>query len=269
MELELITRRPARRRAGSPRLLLVHGICVGAWVWEEHFMPWFADAGIEVYAVSLRGHGESEGRAHLNDWRLADYTDDLHRTVARLQALDDTPLVVAGHSLGGAVVQDWVRGGGRAAGVALLAAVPPWGLAYSAWQMLLAAPDLFQQMARLSFTDAQALDPDVMRRHLFSADLPDADYARFAARVRGESRHVGIELQGWRPFAPLPWQMPPLFVLGGQDDRFIRPDAVRGSATYYGVQPVLVPQLAHTAMLDPRWEDAARPLLDWMLGLRT
>lgn len=42
MELELITRRPARPRPDSPRLLLVHGICVGAWVWEEHVMPWFA-----------------------------------------------------------------------------------------------------------------------------------------------------------------------------------------------------------------------------------
>lgn len=111
------------------------------------------------------------------------------------------------------------------------------------------------------------LDPELMRRHLFSDDLPDADYARFSRRVQGESRHVGIELQGWRPFAPMPWQAPPTFVLGGLDDRFIRPDAVRGSATYYGVAPVLVPQLAHTLMLDPRWEDAARPLRDWLIGL--
>jgi hypothetical protein len=28
-----------------------------------------------------------------------------------------------------------------------------------------------------------------------------------------------------------------------------------------------VPQLAHALMLDPRWEDAARPLLDWVLRL--
>lgn len=266
MELELITRRPARLRPDSPRLLLVHGICVGAWVWEEHFLPWFADAGIEVHALSLRGHGASDGRERLDEWRLLDYTDDLRRTVARLGA--GAPLVVAGHSLGGAVVQDWVRSGGHAAGMALLASVPPWGLAYSAWQMMMASPDLFQQMARMSLGAGSTPDADIMRRNLFSADLPAADYARFAARVQGESRHIGIELQGWRPFAPMPWQAPPTLVLGGQDDRFIRPDAVRGSATYYGVAPVMVPGMAHTLMLDPRWEAAAQPLLDWMLGLK-
>jgi len=265
MELELISRRPARPRPDSPRLLLVHGICVGAWVWEEHFMPWFADAGFEVHALSLRGHGASPGRDRLNDWRLADYTDDLRRTVAQL---DGAPLVVIGHSLGGAVVQDWIRGGGHAAGIALLASVPPWGLAYSAWQMMLSSPDLFHQLTRLSFADAQVLDPDIMRRHLFSDDLLEADYARFARRVQGESRHVGIELQGWRPFAPMPWQAPPVFVLGGLDDRFIRPDAVRGTATYYGATPHMVPQLAHALMLDPHWKDAAQPLLDWILRLQ-
>jgi pimeloyl-ACP methyl ester carboxylesterase len=264
MELELITRRPAKPRPDSPRLLLVHGICVGAWVWEEHVIPWFADAGFEVHALSLRGHGGSYGRERLNDWRLADYTDDLRTTIARL---GDAPLVVVGHSLGGAVVQDWIRSGGHAAGVALLASVPPWGLAYSAWQMMLSSPDLFHQLARLRFAEPHTLDPDIMRRHLFSDELPDADYARFARRVQGESRHVGIELQGWRPFAPMPWQAPPMFVLGGEEDRFIRSDAVRGTATYYGVTPHLVPRLAHALMLDPHWEDAARPLLDWILKL--
>ncbi|WP_296946845.1 alpha/beta hydrolase [uncultured Massilia sp.] len=265
LQLETIVRRPATPRPNAPRLLLVHGICVGAWVWEEHFMPYLADAGFEVHALSLRGHGNSDGAERLNDWRLGDYTEDLRRTVAQLRGSGDAPLVVVGHSLGGAVVQDWLRGGGHAAGAALLASVPPWGLAYSAWQMWLNSPELFQQVARLS--DAQMLDPAVMRRHLFSDDLPDAEYARFAGRVQGESRHVGVELQGWRPFAPMPWQAPPMFVLGGLDDRFIRADAVQGTATYYGVAPVLVPRLAHALMLDPRWEDAARPLRDWLVRM--
>lgn len=267
LPLETLVRRPSRPLPNAPRVLLVHGICVGAWVWQEHFMPYLADAGFEVHAVSLRGHGESAGRERLNDWRLADYTADLRRTAATLAAGSDAPLAVVGHSLGGAVVQDWLRGGGHAAGVALMASVPPWGLAYSAWQMWINSPDLFNQLARLGMPGDQLLDPAVLRPHLFSNDLPDADYARFASRVQGESRHVGVELQGWRPFAPMPWQVPPMFVLGGLDDRFIRPDAVQGTATYYGVAPTMVPRLAHALMLDPRWEDAARPLRDWLLRL--
>src|SRR5206468_4142118 len=154
---------------------------------------------------------------------------------------------------------------GAVAGVGLLASVPPWGLAYSAWQMMLMSPDLFQQVARLG-PDC-ALDPAIMRRNLFSSDFPDDEYERFLRRVQGESRHVGIELQGWRPFAPMPWQAPRMLVLGGLDDRFIRPDAVRATATYYGVAPKLVPGLAHALMLDPRWRDAAEALCDWLLQL--
>ena len=261
LKLETVVRLPARPRPGSPRLLLVHGICVGAWVWEEHFMPYLADAGFEVHALSLRGHGGSEGRERLNDWRLADYTEDLRLTAA---ALSDRPLVVIGHSLGGAVLQDWLRTGGKAAGAALLASVPPWGLSYSAWQMLLSSPDLFHQLLRLDGKNAAGLDPAIMRRNLFSDDLPDATYARFVARVHGESRHVGVELQGWRPFAPAPWQAPPMFVLGGESDRFIGVNAVRGTAAYYGVLPTLVPRLAHALMLEARWEDAAQPLRAWL-----
>lgn len=78
LKLETIARRPPQPRAGAPRVLLVHGVCVGAWVWEEHFMPYLADAGFEVHALSLRGHGASEGRARLDDWGLS----DLHRRPA-------------------------------------------------------------------------------------------------------------------------------------------------------------------------------------------
>jgi len=266
VKLETLVRLPRDPSPDRPRVLLVHGICVGAWVWEEHFMPYLADAGFEVHALSLRGHGASAGRERLNDWRLADYTDDLKSVIA---GMGPGPLAVVGHSLGGAVVQDWLRVGGNAdgqtSGVALLASVPPWGLAYSAWQMMLMSPDLFHQMARLG--PEGALDPAIMRRNLFSHDLPDEAYARFLRRVQGESRHVGIELQGWRPFAPMPWQAPRTLVLGGLEDRFIRPDAVRATATYYGVAPVLVPGLAHALMLEPRWRDAAQPLRDWLLTL--
>src|SRR3954447_8237547 len=100
--LEIITRQPldARRR---PRLLFVHGISVGAWIWDEHFLPFFANAGFEANAVSLRGHGNSEGHERIASWRLADYTQDLQEAVERIGG----PVIVIGHSLGGAVVQDW------------------------------------------------------------------------------------------------------------------------------------------------------------------
>jgi alpha-beta hydrolase superfamily lysophospholipase len=67
LKLETLVRLPREPRPDRARVLLVHGICVGAWVWEQHVMPYLADAGFEVHALSLRGHGASEGRERLND----------------------------------------------------------------------------------------------------------------------------------------------------------------------------------------------------------
>jgi pimeloyl-ACP methyl ester carboxylesterase len=262
VELEIIARRPERGRR-DPRLLFVHGICVGAWIWDEHFLPFFAEAGFEAHAVSLRGHGGSGGRDRLSSWRLADYTDDLREAARRVGG----PLAVIGHSLGGAVVQDWLRTGGTAVAAALLASVPPWGLAASAWRMRLASPALFREVAIMSVRGAAAADPEVMRRGLFSDDLPADVYARFARRIQDESPLVGAELQGWRPFAPPPWRVPPMLVLGGAADRFVPLDEVWRTAAYYGVEPVIVPRLAHAVMLEPRWEAVARALLAWLTTL--
>lgn len=262
VQLEIIARRPKHPRRG-PRLLFVHGICVGAWVWDEHFLPFFAEAGFEAHALSLRGHGGSGGHDRLRSWRLGDYADDLREAARRI----DGPLVAIGHSLGGAVVQDWLRTGGVAVGAALLASVPPWGLAASAWRMALTSPALFREVAAMSLHGAAAADPEIMRRGLFSDDLPADTYARFVLRVQDESPVVGAELQGWRPFAPLPWRMPPTLVLGGAADRFVPPDEVWRTAAYYGTQPVVVPRLAHVMMLERRWEAAARALLAWLEGL--
>ena len=261
-ELEIIARRPRRARRG-PKLLFVHGICVGAWIWDEHFLPFFAEAGFEAYAVSLRGHGGSGGLDRLSSWRLADYTDDMREAARRVGG----PLAVIGHSLGGAVVQDWLRTGGTAVAAALLASVPPWGVAPAAWRMSLASPALFREMVVMSRRGPAAADPEVMRRGLFSDDLPADAYARFVRRVQGESPRVGAELHGWPPFAPPPWRVPPMFVLGGGADRFVPPDEVWRTAAYYSVAPVIVPRLAHVLMLERRWEIAARALLDWLTGL--
>jgi pimeloyl-ACP methyl ester carboxylesterase len=215
IELEIIARRP-RLSPRGPRLLFVHGICVGAWIWDEHFLPFFAAAGFEAYAVSLRGHGGSGGQDRLSSWRLADYTDDLHEAARRVGG----PLAV-----------------------------------------------MFREVAMMSVRGARAADSEIMRHGLFSDDLPADVYARFVRRVQDESPLVGAELQGWRPFAPLPWQVPPVLVMGGAADRFVPPDEVRRTAAYYGVEPVIVPRLAHVVMLEPRWEAAARVLLAWLTAL--
>lgn len=88
-------------------IVLVHGICHGAWCWEN-FIDYFADRGYQCYAVSLRGHGKSDGCDQLQTFRLSDYVEDV-KTVVELCAKESQmkPFLL-GHSMGGAVVQQYI-----------------------------------------------------------------------------------------------------------------------------------------------------------------
>ncbi len=68
----------------------------GAWIWE-HFLGFFAARGYPAYAVSLRGHGGSEGDLAVASFE--DYVDDVE-TAAK--AIGSEPVLV-GHSMGGLV----------------------------------------------------------------------------------------------------------------------------------------------------------------------
>ena len=67
MQLEMIANTKNETRL-TP-ILFVHGAWHAAWCWEN-FLPYFAQQGYPSYAVSLRGHGASEGRDKIR-WHSA------------------------------------------------------------------------------------------------------------------------------------------------------------------------------------------------------
>jgi len=269
MHLEIISRKSKKNvsasKSGQPRpnIVFVHGICVGAWIWDEYFLQYFADHGYDVHALSLRGHGKSDGENGLLMWSLADYANDLDNVVESL----DGPVIVVGHSMGGAVVQDWLRMGRsreKAVGAALLASVPPWGLVYSAVRMGLYSPHLFGEISRMLVTGTEQINKEAMREALFSESTSDEIVNKFLDNLSNESLVASAEVQGLRPFAPLPWMNSlPMFVGGAVDDCFIPNFEVNRTASYYGVDAVMVKDLAHSIMIDKNWEEMAKPLLSW------
>lgn len=259
MTLEVLRAR-GRGRPRSVDILLVHGIFVGAWVWEPHVMPYLAEAGYNVHAVSLTGHGRSCGRERLPALTLEDYTADLSAAAAAV----GRPVVAVGHSMGGAVVQNAIRSGVRFAGAALMASVPPNGLMAANVAMMWTRPRLWRELSLMFMPGLRAADLDVLREGLFSNRIDRATFASFAALSGSESALIGFELQGLRPFAPMPWQAPPMLVLGGSEDRFIRRDDLWTTARWYGTEARLIDGMSHTMMLDPGWRAAADVLLAWL-----
>lgn len=85
----------------SARVVLVHGAWHGAWCWDAVVEGLRAE-GVTVDAVDLPGHGD--------DTRpLTDLHGDAARVTAALDALatvEDDPVVLVGHSYGGAVVTE-------------------------------------------------------------------------------------------------------------------------------------------------------------------
>lgn len=256
MALEVLT---AGTPSERPPLLFVHGSFCGAWVWAEHFLPYFAEAGWHCAAVSLRGHGDSPDRAALDSYGLGDYVADVLDTAKAL----GRPPVIIGHSLGGMVAQRAVCRM-RAAGLALLAAVGPGGIGSSFTHMSLRHPDLLWQLGRMQTVGPEGVDYDVVRRGLFSADFPPERALSFVPRFQRESQLAANELLMPQWFHLMPRPPIPALVLGGSRDAFIPYGDLALAATYWAAEMKVVDGLPHVLMLDNTWEQAASVLADWL-----
>ncbi|CAA7619897.1 alpha/beta hydrolase [Magnetospirillum sp. SS-4] len=263
MNLELLSCRPsAPTPATRPTILFVHGSYCGAWVWAEHFMPFFAEAGFPSLAVSLRGHGDSEGR--FNSATLDDYVADVHAAMDHV----DGNCILIGHSLGGLVVQHCLAAG-PAAGVGaavLLSSVPPSGLASSALHLSLFSPDVYMQLGILQSIGPSAVKSEVIRRALFSDATPAEAVAHLMPRFQQESHAICVELiNPARPRLPHPSNRPPILVLGGDRDVLVPGFALFETAAYFGADLEIMADAPHGLMLDAAWwRPAADKTLAWL-----
>lgn len=256
--LEVLHLAPEQRRFETP-LVFIHGAFVGAWCWQEHFLPWFAAQGFEVYAPSLRGHGGSDG--HLNTSGIQDYVADVASVTDELAV---TPVLI-GHSMGGLVAQRYLEEYASAATV-LMASVPLSGLTESTMRLLTGDPALLAQMALMQAVPS-AVDPEVAQRAMFSEALGDELLAHYAAAVQPESQRAIWDMT--MGTLPRPWRVPdhPMFVMGAEEDSLFRPDEVRRTSEAYGAPVHIEPAMAHAMMVEPGWEGIAARIRDWLVNV--
>ncbi len=208
----------------------------------------------------MRGHGNSEGRERVQSFGLGDFADDVNWAVKEIGA----PVVAIGHSLGGAVVQNYIKRGGEAAGTVLFCAVPPHGLLRAAATMTTHNPVLAHELRKALLQGLHAANLDVIESGLFSHPPEPELRSLLFERMDDIAGTASRQAVGWAPFAPLPWAMPKLLVIGGERDQFVPAGDVRMTAIYYGVRSVIVKNGAHAIMLDTNWRDAAGPIALWL-----
>jgi pimeloyl-ACP methyl ester carboxylesterase len=257
-DLEVRSRVPARPTRKAP-LLFVHGGYCDSWCWEPHFLPWFAAKGWPAYAVSLRGHGASEGGSALFLAGLDDYVADVEHVIARL----GTAPVLVGHSMGAAIIERMMATR-PVRGAVLLAPVPPAGLLPVAARLAAMNPEYMSHMAGL---DPSRLTDDVLkvlRPFYFSENVDRAILAEATRHLAGESPRALFDLA-----LRLHWALPhgsssPVMVMGAHDDRIAIPEDVRATAAHHRVAATILPGMGHMLMLEPEWETAAQAIAKWL-----
>jgi pimeloyl-ACP methyl ester carboxylesterase len=83
--------------AGQRTVVLVHGAAHGAWAWDK-VVPGLRAAGVDVVALDLPGQGADTGP-------ILDLHGDAERVRAAVAAVPG-PVVLVGHSYGGAVITE-------------------------------------------------------------------------------------------------------------------------------------------------------------------
>ena len=257
MDLEIITRIPQQKRFETP-LLFVHGAWHGAWCWDEHFLPFFADKGYEVHALSLRGHGESGGREGLRWARAKDYVADVHLAASQLPK---RPILI-GHSMGGYITQKYLERYEAAAAV-LLATVPSRGVIGTSLRTIRNHPLNFLRV-NLKLSLYPLIETEALTRaFFFSSDMPQDQIRRYFDKMQDES-YLGF-LDMLLLNLPRPKKVTaPLLILGAADDAVFTTDEIKRTALAYEAEYEIYPNMAHDMMLEAGWQKVADRIATWI-----
>ena len=249
-----------RRWAASDpwaQMLLVHGLAEHSGRYERTG-GLLAEAGIDVTAFDLRGHGGSGGlRGDVDDW--TDYLDDIAVRLAAVRTEAHAgPVVLFAHSYGGLICTDYVLSG-RPMPDFLVLSAPALGDGLPRWQHIV-APLIARIWPTLAFknawgADVLSRDPEVGRLVLQDPGSPERMTTRlgafgFAAQERVRARLATLAV--------------PTLVFHGSDDRLVPPAATEPFEALPGVTRRVYPGLRHETLNEPEGPQIVADVIAWL-----
>ena len=236
-------------------VLIVHGIGEHSGRYERTGRL-LAEAGLDVHAFDLRGHGLSGGRrVYVRRWE--DFLDDLEM---RLRAVREPgrPLVLFGHSLGALIALTYACSDRPAPDLLVLSA-PPLGAAVPVWQRSLApilsrlAPTLV--LANPISGDQLAHDPAVGIAYFADPLVQPRSTARlgaefFKAMKRGRAGLGRLHV--------------PTLVIHGGADTLVPTQVSEPLAAIPGVERRVLPDLRHETLNEPEGPQVVTAIVKWL-----
>ena len=254
MPIDLI-HRPADVPNARPPLLFVPGAFAGGWMWEDTFLPFFAERGFDTYAMSFRAHGRQGWPLH--SLGLEAFVSDLAYVVERLPAAP----VLVGHSLGGLVAYEYARDHELPA-VVMFSAVPPDGTLRS-----------FARLARLDALSAvkmaaMSVFPPIRMlgsppKGVYSERVPGETARAFTRRLRPESWRVLSEVLV-RPRARVRPLDVPVYAVGATGDHLVPDCEVRRTARALGAPCRIFEGFSHPPFVEPGWAAIPEDIAGWI-----
>ncbi len=252
---------PAAGSSARPTtLLFVHGMFHAAWIWEDHFLPYFAERGYNAYAINLPGHNCSgQSRQRINQFRIRDFVEAVDSFARTLP----TPPVLIGHSMGGYVVQKYMEDHMTLGGVLIASPSPVLGAWPAALRFPLRMPlKVIKMLLSLSLFPLVE-NPKLYRRTFFSREFPEEQARAYHDRLQNESFMALIDMLGLTRLHPVRVKMPVL-VIGSKHDRLISQAEASRIANRYAGKPVIFSGIGHNMMLDTGWETVAARIHTWL-----
>jgi hypothetical protein len=274
MQLETINTKPS----SSPKatIVLLHGVCFGAWYWENNFQPWFTVKGYNVISISYRNHGNSEQKGSLR-WRtINEYVEDVHSVVSNIEG--DVYLI--GHSMGGFIVQHYLQQhlSSNIKKAVLLCTVPASGIGGATLQVIRAYPFSFL-MAFLTFSFRPVFNTKSKAKKLmFGPHVKDELIDAIVPLMQDESFRAYLDMMflnlpsvknvakppvftqapaNGKAFAKTPEVYSvPLLIVGGEDDFLIRKNSLQKNAEQLHAELVMM-KGGHNINLEEGWESVA------------
>ena len=253
-------------QSDKPPLVLVHGGYIEAAYWAVNFIPYFQAQGYDCHAMDLAGHGQSEGKPHIDQYGLDDYAQDLRLTVQSLQR----PPVIIGHSMGCVVTQRFLQQyPNQTQATVFIAPVPPSGTGLSAFRLAMLIPDFFTELNRF-FAGYPPTDRtlNIVAKTYFSPDTQRQVILNTLPMIQPESNKAITEMATMpMPLSFVKPKLPVLFMGGAEDAVFASALLTITALSWPTSKVSIIPRAGHMLMLDPQWQQAAQQIQQWLQGL--